>query len=180
MGLLVCTVGGSLSNSFIMVSEALTILTAAPFDTSTWNSLSTSKKEQLLMYAALAMEYLPLRGYTVYENQALCFPRTHQADTTVVPAEVKLAQAYIAHLVIRRGLADLPAPEDGNTGQPVSSVSLGGLLSVGFGNQSVKASGLAQLMMSSEFPIFLQLGRHLATFRFRGDGARPELEPQVD
>jgi hypothetical protein len=178
---LVTAVGGSLSDSFVSVTEASTILSAAPFSTSTWSSLPTTNKENLLRYAALAMEFLPWRGWRVRENQALCYPRTYQSDTDIIPQDIKDAQAYVAYLVIKRGLVGVTAPETGVSGQSVTSVSLGGLLSVGFGSQNVSGSvsGLTQLILSPDFPVHLKIARHMATIRYRGNGDRPDLLPEI-
>lgn len=176
---LITTVGGSRSNSFVIVSEATSYLSASPFDTSVWTNLSTPEKEQRLIYAARAMDYLPWRGFRVYEKQALCFPRDFQTDVTVISDKIKETQALMAWLVIHRGLVSMSSATEGRLNASVKSVSLGGLLSVAFADSSqTGGSFLSKLVAFDEFPVQLLLGEYLAPLRVR-NGAKPVLLPEV-
>lgn len=176
---LIPVVGGWRSNSFITVSEATSILTASPVDTTEWSAVSTPDKEQRLILAARAMATLSFRGYRVYEEQALCFPRTCQPDVTVIPTNVKEAQALIAWLVIHRGLVSLSSPNEGTSGSPVTSVSLGGLLSVSFATSPApKGSSLDEAIVSEYFPVYMALVEYLTPLRIM-NGDRPVKLPRV-
>jgi hypothetical protein len=125
------------------------------------------------------MATLSFRGYQVYEEQALCFPRTCQSDVSIIPTNVKEAQALIAWLVIHRGLASLSLPNEGTSGSPVTSVSLGGLLSVSFATSPTpKGSSLDEAVSSEYFPIYMALAEYLAPVRIM-NGDRPVKLPKV-
>jgi hypothetical protein len=186
--ILVITPGSPAANSFDTLDGISATLAAAPFDTSAWDDdIETDQQEQVAIFAALAMDFLPWRGYRVYENQALCCPRTHQSDVTIVPGEVKEAQAYIAFLGVKPAMAKI-ATEAGSIGKAeVKSVSLEGLVSMTFASEALERQGgtgqtsLIKLMLSREFPIWFKLARHLrGGFRVLGLNERPELLPEVE
>ena len=176
---LTTTVGGSQSNSFVIVSEATSYFSASPFDTTAWTNLTTPEKEQRLIYAARAMDFLPWKGFRVYEKQSLCFPRDFQSDLTVIPGKTKEAQALMAWLVIHRGLVSMSTADEGRSSASVKSVSLGGLLSVAFADSApIGGSFLSKLVAFDEFPLQFLLGEFLAPIRMR-NGDRPVLLPEV-
>jgi hypothetical protein len=176
---LITTVGSSQTTSFVSILEADTILAAAPFDSSDWDDLIDTEREARLKYAVLLMDRLPWRGYRVYENQALCFPRSFQSDTTLVLDRIKEAQVYIAWLIVHRGLVSLSSPTEGRSGSPVTRVSLGGLLDVAFGSSTgSNGSFLSLLIAFDEFPIEALIIEYLSPVRIR-NGDRPEKLPEV-
>lgn len=172
------TIGSTKAKSFITVSESTSILTAAPIDTTEWNALSTTAKEQRLIYAAGSMAYLPWRGYRVYERQALCFPRSIQVDFSVIPDEIKEAQALIAWLVIHPALAATPSSK-GESEPRINSMSLGGAISVSFSGEE-SGSALNKMTKSPDFMVYFRLGEYLTRFRGRGSGDRPDLLAAID
>jgi len=104
---LVTTVGGANSNSYITAEEASSILTSIGFNSVSWLTASTAVKEYTLALAANLIGLLPLRGNRVYIDpitdryiQALDFPRDIQSDTSVIPNDVKEAQAILAATVV--------------------------------------------------------------------------------
>lgn len=187
-------------------------MTAAPFDTTAWTSMTTAQKEGRLTTAAEIMEQLPWRGYKAYVDQALCFPRLVQVqrksedavvydsivntdgfrgyvswswvplgstDILSIPTKIKEAQAYIAWLVVHRGLSSLKSPTKGVGGAPVKSVNLGGQLAVQFADTNYQsASMLRNMVMSDEFPIAIKIAPFIT--RFRGySGDLPVLQSRV-
>ena len=111
---LVTTVGSPDADSYITVEEAEGLLAQWNHDMTSWVNLPVRSKENCLRLAAAMIDLLPLRGRKAnrqtddQEEQALAFPRDLQFDQTVIPEEVKLAQAEIALLVARAG----PLPGD--------------------------------------------------------------------
>lgn len=178
-------VGGRESNSFCTVAEADAALVllgqeegaTAPAD---WSALSQGQKEFRLQLAAAAMSFFPWRGTRVYCGQALPFPRDCQDDVTVVPDEIKVAQAQIAYNVIHQALKSEPAmdgdenPLEGSDLR-VTQVSLGGLLTVAFSGEPAKAGTiLDRLVKSLQFPIYLALQKFTSQVRGGIIGNAPE------
>lgn len=74
--ILVTTVGGDNSNSYVTLSEAETYLASCPQYTLTlWDALSQAQKERSLIDAARLLDSLKLRGKRASIYQALEFPR---------------------------------------------------------------------------------------------------------
>ena len=183
-------VGGRESNSFCTVEEAdaaITLLQSsegadAPAD---WIALSQGQKEFRLQLATAALSYFLWRGKRVYCGQALPFPRDCQEDVTVIPDEVKTAQAQIAYTVIHQALKSEPVmtgtenPLEGSNLR-VTQVSLGGLLSVTFSGDPAKAGTiLTRLVQSLEFPIYLALAKFTTQVRggIVGDAPNKRKDP---
>jgi hypothetical protein len=164
-------IGGSDSDSFITVAEAETYLQGLPDDMTGWEDLSTGAKELRLQLAAHLMGHLPFRGYTVFRNQRLCFPRTSQPYSRRfrIPDEVKRAQAFIAYSIVHRKLAE--RPEMGSESNPEwgrpSSISLGGLISVSFSGKGTGGSMLDSITQGLPFPAYSLLKPYLSQFRGR-------------
>lgn len=178
---LVVTVGSSDATSLATNEEAATILADAPFDASSWDEMEEAAQDQCLTLAALALDWMPLRGYRVYADQALPFPRTHQKDTTVIPDEVKTAQVYGAFLVVKPAFEKI-GNEAGSIGKAeVKSVTLEGLVSMTFASDALQRQGgigsssLTRLFLSRESPIWILMSRHLSRFRCIGAVPRPTL-----
>jgi hypothetical protein len=204
--ILVATVGGSLSNSFVTVSEATTILTAQAFSASSWSALTDSQRDNLLVQAADAMDYLQWKGRRIYDQQALCFPRdvqytqdikdemsagngidyTSWPAITTIPTAIKEAQALIAFLVCYRGIVSMSSASEGIPGQDITRVSLGGMLDVAFSQtQKIPMSSLSNLVRNPEFPVYLKLRNYLTSWK-SVSGRSPNLDaprrllPKVD
>jgi len=180
--MLITRIGADYANSFVTLDQANTILpTVCPDDLTEWNALTDTQKEFRLTIAAQVLGYLPLRGKKTYKNQALCFPRMywdreeevwtaeeeyeldfHRAFR--VPQEVKEAQCMVAFSVVHRGLANRPEVDE-EAGMTVTSVSLGGMLSVGFGDGKVSGTALDKLMLSPQSLIYFKMKRFIAQFR---------------
>lgn len=162
-------VGGRYSDSFVTLTEADTILAGLPDDVSAWTSLTDTEKEYRLKLAAQIIGYLPLRGKMIYRGQALCFPRSGGIwPPKEIPPEVKEVQAMIAYSVVHRALVNRPTATE-ETGSKVSSVSLGGLLSVSFaiGKSATVGNGNLMDMLSASinFPIYVRMKRWLGQLR---------------
>lgn len=184
--ILITTPGGSAANSFDTLVGISATLAAAPFDTTAWDELDDSDQDQIAIFAALAMEFMPLRGWRVYTNQALAFPRTHQADQTIVPDEVKEAQAYIAFLGVKPAMAKIGTEASAIGKAEVKSVSLEGLVSMTFASEALQRQGatgetsLIRLMLSREFPVWFKLAKHLhGGIRSIGTFTRPDLLDEI-
>lgn len=178
---LITTCGSGNANSFITAADASTRLATVPIDITAWTALSSTAKEQRLIYAAHVMDYLPWIGWRVYTDQALCWPRTCQDDPTDVPEGIKDAQAMIAYLIVHRGLVAMTLPSAGPSGGDATSVSIGGL-NVGFGSgePSLSGSSLNKFIKNNEFLIYARISRYLSVFRARGAGDRPDLLDAVE
>lgn len=73
------------------------------------------------------------------------FPRTVQTDITVIPQEVKDAQAEISFNVVYRTYKSQPSIDLGaSTTSQVKKLSLGGLLSIDFSNTSDASGGIME------------------------------------
>lgn len=161
---LVIYVGGAESNSFQKVSEAEEYFAEIEADTSVWDSYSTGEKEFRLQLAAQMIGHLPLRGRTVFQNQALCFPRTCQpyGSRFKIPVEAKRAQALVALQVIP---PEMVSPDTVESFGTPTSVSVGGLLSVSFGSKGVVTSLLERFVSQVPFPVYMLLKKYIAQFR---------------
>lgn len=164
-------VGGRESNSFVTLKEGLAILATLPDspDDSGFSDAETAQQELCLSLAAQAMDYLPWRGLRVFCGQALPFPRTCQDVRTVIPDEIKVCQVFIAHSVVWRALQARPEIADGGVSTSrVTSVSLGGMLSVSFSGDAAKAGTIMdRLTQSAQFPAYLMVNRYLSQVRGR-------------
>lgn len=88
-----------------------------------------------------------------------------EADCRRIPDEVKEAQCFIAYSVVHRALANRGEVTDA-IGRTVSSVSLGGALSVSFGEgQTTKGSLLDLIMGSLNAPIYMKMQKWLSQVR---------------
>lgn len=182
---LITRIGASSANSFVTLDQADAIMPVVlPDDVSAWTALSTAQKEYRLVVAAQIMSYLALRGKKTYHNQALCFPRvmwnrdygvwSSELDYEVdhhmafrIPDEVKDAQCMIALSVVHRGLANRPEATEADAAA-VTSVSLGGMLSVSFGSLDVGGStSLDMIMSSTQSLVYFKLKRFLSQMRGR-------------
>lgn len=162
-----CAIGGRESNSFVTVSEADVLVEELPDDTSDWDSLDTDQKKFRLILGAALMDYLPFRGNKVYCGQALCFPRTVQDQVHSIPEEAKMTQVFLAYSVVHRGLANRPASvtTDFST-TPGKSVTIGGMLSVVFGDKTVvSGTMLENIIKSPNFPACLLMKRWMTGIR---------------
>lgn len=163
---LITRIGGRESNSFVTVSEADTIIQNLPDDTTEWDDLEEVQKELRLRMGAQLMATMNLAGRRVYCGQALCFPRTNQANRYVIPNEVKETQVFMAYSVIHRALANRPGITEEAAGNRVTRVSLGGLLSVGFSGEPITAgTALDAMVRSTQFPAYLLMQRYLTQVR---------------
>ncbi len=160
-----CVIGGRDSESFVTVAEATVLAAGLPDGTTVWSTLTTAEKELRLKLAAQVMSYLPFRGKRLYRGQALTWPRSGFGNK-VVPKAVKEAQVFIAISVIHRALANRGAVSD-SVGPSVTSVSLGGLLSVSFGAGFQRGSALDAVTDSANFPAILGLSQYLTQIRGR-------------
>jgi len=181
-------VGGRESNSFVTLEEADEIIVLLPDDPGTepaegegeepdvpgtgWLGLTEAQKEFRLILAASAMDFLMWRGRRPFCGQALCFPRTCQDDIDIVPDEIKQLQVFLAYSVIDRALSARPDIEDGEVGTDrVTSVSLGGMLSVSFGGDATKTGTLLdRLVKSPQFPGYLLVSKFMCQVRGRVAG----------
>jgi len=126
---LLTKIGGRESNSLVTLSEAETYLTALFTETelTSWDALDDDQKEYRLKLAVNVMTYFPLTGDRVYCGQILCFPRTSQGDPRIIPDEAKETQCFIAVSVVHRGLTNRSTPDEEESGERVSRVSVAGL-----------------------------------------------------
>lgn len=162
-------IGGRDTQSFITVSQANSIIGGFfdDADITSWNLLDSGQKEYCLMLAAQLMDYFPWAGRTVYCGQALCFPRRIRDNLICLPCAVQNAQAYLALHVVRRGMANRPTSQtEEETGSRVSQVSLGGLLSVSFSGDPIKAGNVMdKITRSMHFPVYLMVKQYLSQIR---------------
>lgn len=159
-----CYIGGKESDSFITADEADVLLEGMPDDTSEWLALTASEKEYRLRLAASLLSSLPFRGTRIYEEQALCWPRSGFGSRTI-PGVVKEAQAFLAYSVIGRALANR-GEVDEESPSDIASISLGGVISVSF------RAGTTQSMVKAvtdplQFPGALVLTHYLTQIRGR-------------
>lgn len=163
---LIIRIGGAESNSYITVDEADVLMAGLPDDTCEWESLTPAEKEFRLRMGATLIGKLPLRGHRAYRSQALEFPRSVQNNQRVIPDEVKEAQAMMAYSVVHRSFSSRGPVTEAATGQRVSQVSLGGLLSVSFqGNALETGSQLDRLVRSVQAPIYMLLKKFISQVR---------------
>lgn len=180
---LIVTVGSADAQGFCTAEERDALIAAAPFDTSDWDEIDDDRKDALQALAPPAMDWMPLRGYRVYTGQALPFPRTHQIDKTVIPDEVKIAEAYITYLIAKPAMDKLSTEAASIGKAEVKSVSLEGLVSMTFASESLQKQGnygqmsLSRLLLSRESPIWMAMsrGKHISRFRCFGATDRPTL-----
>lgn len=163
----------------------------------TYTSSITEYKEWLLQLAAQLIGLLPIRGYRVYTNQSLDFPRSSQRDLTIVPDEVKEAQAILASLVVLPNLVSQPDKASATVlplslqAAAVTEVSVAGIMNVKTGASSTSSSGGYALttmleIMSNTFclPVYLRMKKYLT--QFKGGSLKPlteeeyELLPEVE
>jgi hypothetical protein len=176
------TVGGAYANSFAELTEADDFITNSGCYTEgldTWLNLEDLAREFRLRVAAQFIGVLPLRGYPIYEYQALCFPRSFQNDQTIVPENVKEAQSLIAYLVVDRNIAEQEAEATGGDilleNALVKSVRIMGILEVGLQNTMDAATIKQQSLISKPLfykamkayglPIWFLLKPYMAQFR---------------
>ena len=173
---LLTPVGGRESNSFCTLAEAEASLllyvsedgTTLPAD---WDALKEPQKEYRLLLAVAALAYFPWRGKRVYCGQALPFPRDFQEDHTIVPQDIKDAQALIVYHAIHQAMKGRPDEE--GTENPlegadlrVTQVSLGGMLAVALSGDPAKAGTIIEwLVKTALFPIYLQLAKYTSQVR---------------
>ena len=173
MGLSVAS-GGANSDSYCSVVWAESYLLGLyPDGLGDWDSLVKAQKEHRMKLAAMIMGYLPLRGKRAYRNQVLEFPRYIRNEPRAlegkkIPVDVMRAQALIAYGIVHRGLATESSPDEGGAAGRVSSVSLGGLLSVRFSDGPLTGGTiLTALIRSQDFPIYALLKPFLLQARLR-------------
>lgn len=109
----------------------------------TWDGMTVPQQEDLCRLSALFFGYLPLRGAKVFTEpaQSMSFPRTTQADTTIIPADIKIVQAEILFNIILRAVIAKTSPADGAASMAqVKKLGLGGLLSIEF-SEAGESSG---------------------------------------
>lgn len=179
---LITRIGARYANSFVTLHQADLIMPTVTSDSmDAWTALSDADKEYRLAYAATLIGYLPLRGKKTYKNQALAFPRvlwdrdngvwTDALEYEVdfhsafrIPEEVKEAQCMVAYSVVHRALANRPSITE-VAGMAVSSVGLGGMLNVTFGDMSLSGTPLDKILSSAQSLIYVKLKRWLSQFR---------------
>lgn len=146
--------------------------------TGVYTSNITAQKEYLLQLSAQLIGFLPLRGHRVYLNQALDFPRSSQKDVTVIPDEVKEAQAILASLVV---LPNLLSQQDKASSvilpislqtSSVTEVNVAGIMDVKTGASSSSSaknytlpSQLSKMSNTFCLPVYLRMKRYLSQFR---------------
>lgn len=175
---LVTTAGSSSANSFITVAQADTYLAASPYDTTAWDALSDSEKENLLILAGIEMNNLAWRWWPIYTNQAMCWPRWEtDEDDTDIPDNIKKAQAYIAYDVIWRGLQGGLTPSEGAGTDAITRLALFGELTVSFGDS---ASSLAQGWPLTDL-CHLLISQWVTRIKYTGQssGTAPDLEDEI-
>lgn len=158
------TVGSSSANSLITATEADAILAALGiYDLTAWTALTTAAKNLRLILAAKIMSsQFDYRGWPVYVNQALPFPRWFTEDDDItIPDEMKIVQACIAYAVVHKRLVDVSNPDDGAVeNADISSLSLFGAISISAAStpiQSSDNSALEAVIKSEHAHIYLFL-----------------------
>lgn len=138
------TVGSKSANSLITVAEADAILPALGiYDLTAWTALQTAAKTLRLILAGKIMSsQFDYRGWPVYVNQAMPFPRWFTEDDEIgVPDEMKIAQACIACGPVHKRLIDIPNPDDGPTeNADIASLSLFGAISISAASTPIGSS----------------------------------------
>lgn len=163
---LITRIGGGDSNSYLTVAEADALMPELPDDTCEWEALAEADKEFRLRMGAALIGKLPLRGHRSFRAQALEFPRSVQSNQRAIPDEVKEAQAMMAYSVVHRAFANRGSVTEAATGQRVSQVSLGGLLSVSFQGTALETgSQLDRLVRSVQAPIYMLLKKFISQVR---------------
>jgi hypothetical protein len=162
--MLVTTVGGSTSDSFIGLEDANTFLEDLTGDdvSAVWTGLTDAQQEERLKRAASLMGFLPLRGLRAYTDQILCFPRTVQVDVTEIPAVVGEAQVILAYQLPTQ----VPVPEsiEAISGS-VKGFSLG-ILSATLGrDETTYHNRISQVILNPQGPIFTRLSPYLSAIR---------------
>ena len=176
------TVGGAYANSFVELADADDYITNSgsyPAGLDAWLDLEDTAREFRLRVAAQFIGVLPLRGYPIYEYQALSFPRSFQLDQTIIPEAVMEAQALIAYLIVDRNIAEQEAEATGGDilleSALVKSVKIMGVLEVGLQNTMDAATLKQQSLVSKPLfykamkayglPIWFLLKPYIAQFR---------------
>lgn len=185
---LTTTVGGATSDSFATLTEIEAYLTefygeAVPAE---WDELSNAQKEYVAQTMAQVIGHYPLRGRRVYLNQVLCFPRTCQTDTTVVPDAVKEVQALLCvrlgiYLLSRILAEDVSEPPIPATGGIIEDVEIGPL-SFGLGQSENQVPvPVENLIAQSRFSdLRLRLKPYLASIRGWKVRSQTEIEEDED
>jgi Putative DnaT-like ssDNA binding protein len=153
---LITSIGGPESNSYVSLSWAETYL-ATLFGTLSdeWTTLSTEMREYRLEMGAALIGWLPLRGHRVYKQQSLSFPRSCQTDVTVIPENVKNAQALLAYEVAHLAVNAETSLTDNGISQDGASVRFIGLgaLQVTLGSEiTAQGGGLLLAFIRSGYP----------------------------
>lgn len=161
-------VGRSYSDSLVTVLEADAIIASLPDSTEEWKGLSTTEKEYRLKLGIQMLGMLPLRGRRAYELQALCFPRTCQADVEIIPDAAKRAQVAIAYQVVHRGLNNRPEIGADDSYGRLTKMSLGGLLNFSLGDKPLTGGNfLDAIIRSVHFSIYVDLKQYISQVRGR-------------
>lgn len=105
---LVTTIGSASANSYVSISEAVSIF-GGWLSTSAWDAADATSREKALRQAAARLQHETWRGSRVDDTQALAWPRYDVAKpdrqgfigtayylTTEIPDDVKTAQCLLA------------------------------------------------------------------------------------
>jgi hypothetical protein len=122
----------------------------------------SSRKEYILEIAAQLIGLMPISGSRVYEKQGLDFPRDSQLDVTIIPDEVKEAQALLACLVVQPNL-DLQPGFSNNLYIPsgaqnlaVTDVKVAGIMDVKATNSTaIDTTTITRSLLESLAGVFL-------------------------
>lgn len=174
---LVTTPGSATANSYASVAETTAYAAEAwPVDT-TWTTADPEDQKRALIHATRVLDTHRFAGDRATVAQALAWPRLNvlkqpDADTTTltaltvntamyegteVPEPVKRAQAALARFLIAKGLDADPFSVEGTVG--VSSISLGGELSVSYDSATAQISEGTRFLATVVRPILRHLVR---------------------
>jgi len=117
---IVATVGGAGSNSFVLLSEAATYMTGR-LNSSAWDDATTDEQNRALVEATRELDVLPWAGKRVDTTQLLSWPRQWVINPddpnyacyalTVVPTRVKDATCELAFQFLKAGTGDVAAQD---------------------------------------------------------------------
>ena len=168
------TVGSATADSMATLEEMetyLQIFFVGDPALDTFLGLDTPIREEMARQAARFFGYLPLRGDLVYVEdpiQSMPFPRTCQTDTTIIPTEVKEAQAEIMFTIIYRTVLaqSVSVASGAATNAQVKKFSLGGLLSIEFAQKGDNSGSiLEQFTRSISSLTWLKLQKYITQVR---------------
>lgn len=164
-----CEISSATADSMITLDEMLSFIELfyTQEEVAEWNNLPLDLQEEMLRYGAMMFDYVPLRGDVAVAGQSMPFPRTCQADTTIIPQEIKQAQAdMVMNVVVRTYISRSSATAGATSDAQVKSIDFGGLLQIDFSGQAdTTGSVLEQFSRGVNAFTWLKMNKYIARVR---------------